>query len=96
LRTWTVQDRVGREIYLTEERWQHIITGHRALTEHLDDVLKTLQSGRRRQDSVQPFKYFYHRRCTTLPGYYNSITVVVLSRGDNRYVVTAWPEIETE
>jgi hypothetical protein len=23
------------------------------------------------------------------------ITVVILSRGDNRYVVTAWPEIET-
>jgi hypothetical protein len=95
LRTWTVQDRAGREIYLTEERWRHIISGHRALAGHLDDVLKTLQSGRRRQDSVQLFKHFYRRRCETLPGYYNSITVVVLSRGDNQYVVTAWPEIET-
>jgi hypothetical protein len=59
-------------------------------------VLKTLQLGRRRQDTVQPFKYFYRRRCATLPGYYNSIIVAVVSRGDNRYVVTAWPEIETE
>lgn len=40
-------------------------------------------------------KYFYRRRCEGLPGHYNSITVVVLSRGDNRYVVTAWPEVET-
>jgi hypothetical protein len=81
---WEVQDRAGRKIYLTEERWQHIISGHRALVNHLDEVLRTLQLGRRRQDVVQPFKYFYHRRCATLPGYYNSITVVVLSRGENR------------
>ena len=43
---------------------------------------------------IEPFKYFYHRRCRTLPGYYNSLTVVVLCQGDNRYVVTAWPEVE--
>jgi hypothetical protein len=92
---WMVQDRTGRAIYLTEERWQHIVSRHHALAGHLDDVLKTLQFGRRRQDAVQPFKYFYRRRCKTLPGHYNSITVVILSRGDNRYVVTAWPEIET-
>ncbi len=93
MRKWTVKDRDGREIYLTEERWQHIISGHRALRNHLDAVLQTLRVGRRRQDPIQPFKYFYRRRCNTLPGYYNSITVVILSRGNNRYVVTAWPEI---
>lgn len=91
---WTVRDHVGREIYLTEERWQHIVSRHRALAGHLDDVLNTLHLGRRRQDALQPLKYFYHRRCETLPGYYNSITVVVLYRGDDRYVVTAWPEVE--
>ena len=94
MRRWTVRDRAGREIYLTEERWQHIVSRHRALTGHLDDVLKTIRLGRRRQDALQPFTYFYHRRCETLPGYYNSITIVVLCHEDNRYVVTAWPEVE--
>jgi len=91
---WTVRDRAGREIYLTEERWQHIASRHRALAGHRDDVLNALRLGRRRQDALQSFKYFYHHSCNTLPGYYDSITVVVLCRGDNRYVVTAWPEVE--
>lgn len=94
MRRWTVRDRAGREIYLTAERWQHIVSRHRVLAGHLDDVLNTLRLGHRRQDALQPFKYFYHRRCETLPGYYNSIIVVVLYRGDNWHVVTAWPEVE--
>jgi len=28
MRRWTVADRDGREIYLTEERWDHIETRH--------------------------------------------------------------------
>jgi hypothetical protein len=91
---WTVQDRHGRKFYLTEERWQHIISRHKPLAEHLDDVLATIRQGRRQQDALQPFKFFYRRRCETLPGYYNSITVVVLSFSDNRFVVTAWPDVE--
>ena len=91
---WTVRDRAGREIYLTQERWQHIVSRHRALLGHLDDVLNTLRLGRRRQDALQPFKYFYYRHSDSLPGYYNSIAVVVLSHEGNRYVVTAWPEVE--
>jgi len=94
MRKWTVRDRQGREIYLTEERWQHIASRHKPLAEHLDDVLATIRLGRRQQDSLQPFKFFYRRRCEILPGYYNSITVVVLSFSDNRYVVTAWPDVE--
>jgi hypothetical protein len=91
---WTVRDREGREIYLTEERWQHISFRHKPLIGYLEDVLATIRVGRRRQDPVQPFKYFYHHRCDTLPGVYNTIIVVVLYRGDDRYVVTAWPSIE--
>jgi len=94
MRRWTVADRAGREIYLTEERWQHIISRHRALAGHLEDVLNTLRLGRRRQDKAQLLKYFYHRRCAALPGYYDSITVVVLAQPDNHYVATAWPEVE--
>jgi hypothetical protein len=94
MRKWFVRDREGREIYLTEERWQHITFRHKPLTDHLDDVLATIRVGRRKQDPFQPFKYFYHHRCDTLPGAYNAIIVVVLYGADSRYVATAWPSIE--
>jgi len=94
MRQWLVQDRDGREIYLTEERWRHIRWRHKSLADHLDDVLATLRVGHRRQDPIPPFKYFYHHRCDTLPGAYNTIVMVVLYRADERYVVTGWPSIE--
>ena len=31
MQKWTVRDRRGREIYLTEERWKHIVEGHEEL-----------------------------------------------------------------
>ena len=62
---------------MTEERWQHIISSHRALTDHLEDVLNTIRLGYRHQDALQPFKYFYRRRYDNLPGDYNRIPVVV-------------------
>jgi len=91
---WSVRDREGREIYLTEERWAHITFRHKPLADRLDDVLATIRAGRRKQDPLQPFKYFYHRRCNALPGAYNTIIAVVLYDADGRYVVTAWPAIE--
>ncbi len=81
---------------MTEERWQHIISGHRALAEHLENVLDTIRLGNRQQDALQPFKYFYRRHYNNLPGYYNRITVVVIFQPDNCYVVTAWPEVTSK
>ena len=95
MQRWTVQDKNGLEIYLTEERWRHITIRHPTLTDHLKDVLNTIRFGRRKQDRLQTFKYFYHRRCDGLPGLYTHITVVALYKPENnRYVVTAWPELE--
>jgi hypothetical protein len=36
MQRWVVNDRQGREIYLTEERWEHIVSRHKALVSHLD------------------------------------------------------------
>jgi hypothetical protein len=94
LKRWEVIDRAGREIYLTEERWLHITSGHLVLEGHLEDVLDTLRFGRRRQDQLQPYKYFYRRRCDTLLEPFNRIVVIVLEQPNNRYVITAWAEIE--
>ena len=33
VRKWTVRDRRGRNIYITEERWKHIIEEHEELSE---------------------------------------------------------------
>ncbi|MFN0034061.1 MAG: hypothetical protein ACKVUS_03275 [Saprospiraceae bacterium] len=34
----------GVQIRLTEERWQHIIVGHPEMTNHLFDVLETVEN----------------------------------------------------
>ena len=90
---WTVQDRAGREIYLTRREWEeHILAHHPELDGLLDEVLNTIRSGHRKQDRLRPNKYFYRRLCSQLPGEYTQIVVVVLFKPeDNNYVVAAWP-----
>ena len=99
---WKANDRYGNEIYLTEERWLHIVEFHPPLREHLKDVLATIRNGRRRQMTRQPNKFRYTRRCESLSGSFNAIIVIVLFRfrpssdiktTPNNYVVTAWPTI---
>ena len=60
-RRWTVADRYGNMVYLTEERWNHIIEdiNHPELEDYetyFQDVIKT---GRRTQDTLNPQKYRY-------------------------------------
>ena len=43
MRQWFVRDRDGREIYLTEAQWEHIVNRHRELQPHLEDVLDTVR-----------------------------------------------------
>ncbi len=42
---WTVRDRQGNEIYLTEERWQHILTSRPEMEPFLDEFLETKGKG---------------------------------------------------
>lgn len=35
---WTVRDRYGNEIYLTQERWEYILCYHSELERLLDDL----------------------------------------------------------
>ncbi len=93
MRKWTARDRRGREIYLTEERWKHIVEGHEELSEHLDDVLDTVRKGHCKQDAILPYKYTYTRRCEDLPGDFDRIVVKVIFRPEgNNFIVTAWPD----
>ena len=98
VRRWTVHDRDGRPVYLTEERWQHIIIRHDELTEHFEAVLDTIRFSRRRQDPLNPEAYHYYRYYSSLSNDYVGIEVIVLFKIDvfdneitpNNFVVTAW------
>lgn len=99
MRKWFVRDRDGREIYLTEEQWQHIASGHTELRSHLDDVLNTVRHGRRQQQPQDPQAYVYRLPCDTLRPPFNGILVVVAFRFElqepdgmisNNFIVTAW------
>ena len=98
---WTVRDRYGNEIYMTEERWRHIVSKHEELAGHLDDVLRTIKKGRRRQERRDPQRYRYRHFCHDLHYGNNRITVVVVfsyqtqpdgTTRPNNFVSTAWGE----
>jgi hypothetical protein len=96
---WTVQDRWGNEIYLTKERWRHILERHEELTELLDQVQESLKYGRRRQEALDPNRYRYRRPCAELLPEFSHIVVAVVfgykeqpdgTRFPNNFVTSAW------
>jgi len=66
---WTVYDRFGNAIYLTTERWRHIIDqeNHAEVAPVLDLMAETVRLGRRRQDPYDPHGYQYYRAFSSLP-----------------------------
>ena len=55
---WTVQDRSGNNIYLTQERWEHIIESinHPEMEDYEEERKETVTTGSRKQDSLNPQK----------------------------------------
>ena len=62
-----VRDQYGNEIYITEERWRHIVTGHHEMRNNFEYLLKTIRTGKRKQDRENPAKFLYTRRFKHLP-----------------------------
>ncbi len=96
---WTLQDRYGNEIYLTEERWQHILESRPELGPYLDEVLETLRLGRRKQDQMISNEYRYYKQFSELLPDNNHLVVIVIFRTQldeygnyvpNNFAVTAW------
>lgn len=96
---WTVHDRWGNEIYLTFERWLHILERHDELTDLFDEVLLTLRQGKRRQETLDLNRYRYRRQCLALLPEFNHIIVAVVFRYKkqpdgtevpNNFVTSAW------
>ena len=80
-------DRQGREIYLTQERWEHILSKHPELSGRLEEVLVTIRMGRRKQSKLDPQTYCYYRRVTNLPEPYDTIMIFVAFRYRTRQLV---------
>lgn len=100
-RLWTVRDRFGNEIYLTEERWEHIIEpiNHPEMTNYEDHLKIVIRSGQRKQDTLNPQKYRYSYAFDDLIEDNTHIIVIVLFRfseredgkpSPNNYIVTAY------
>lgn len=100
-RRWIVRDRYGNDIYLTDERWEHIIDARNhpemsAYEEHLKDVIR---SGNRTQDPLDPQKYRYSKAFEDLAERNTHVVAIVLCRLSegadgrpvpNNYIVTAY------
>ena len=84
-----VTDRWGNRIILTDERWKHIVEWHPELEEFHEEVLETIQKGRRRQDPVDQQKYKYIRAVEGLPFSLTHV-VVVVRIVTRKFVLTAY------
>jgi hypothetical protein len=98
---WTVQDREGNPIYLTAERWQHIIEGnnHPEMADYEDYLKTTIQRGRRHQEPLNLRKYRYMQPFDDLPAGFNHVVGIVLfgfdvnAQGEtvpNNFIATAF------
>jgi hypothetical protein len=94
-----VRDRLGHEVYLTGERWEHIVEGHPEMSDCEDELRETIRLGERRQEELAPQKYRYLRAFARLPEGNTHVVAVVLFRfGEqadgrplaNNYVVTGY------
>ncbi|MFN8439127.1 MAG: hypothetical protein U0175_00015 [Caldilineaceae bacterium] len=97
-RVWPifVNDKEGRRIYLTKERWEHAL-GHPGMNNSLlPYVVNTLQLGICSQDRYDPNKYKYGREYSDLPMLYTHMIVVVkfgwkgIPAQANNFILTAY------
>jgi hypothetical protein len=97
---WEVHDRYGNRVYLTDERWEHIIDpyNHPEFIDYETELQDTIRQGIRKQDTANPQKYRYEKAFNHLPLDNTHIVAIVLFRyhaesGEltpNNYIVTAY------
>jgi len=95
----TVYDRRGNEIYITDERWEHVYKRHPEVAGYETHVLKTLRSGTRKQQPLEPNIFKYSMSYDDLPED-NTRIIVVVKFGEkigeqeqiesNNFVITAY------
>ncbi len=93
-------DRDGNAIYLTYERWEHIIelSNHPEMIQYEEELKATIRFGKRKQDPFNPQKYRYSKTFDNLAEYNTHIVAIILFRFkdrswevlSNNYIVTAF------
>ena len=100
-RRWMARDRYGNDIYLTQERWDHIVQplNHPEMLTYETHLKEAIQSGQRKQDLLNPQKYRYIKAFTDLAKDNTHLIAIVLFRFSegkegkplpNNYIVTAY------
>ncbi|MGH7452269.1 MAG: hypothetical protein ACRENG_13060, partial [bacterium] len=96
-----VQDRFGNTIYLTEERWNHILESRPEMGPFLEQFLETIRAGRRRQEALLSNEYRYYKQFDELLPENNHLIAKVIFKTQpdetghyvpNNFVVTGWPK----
>ncbi len=98
---WMQNDRFGNAIYLTDERWEHIIDpdNHPEIEPFLAQIRATIQLGRRKQDAYDSRSWEYSLAFSDLPLDYTHLVVCVRFRRskddegnerDEKFVTTAY------
>jgi hypothetical protein len=98
---WMVKDKYDNTIYLTQERWEHIIESinHPEMQDYEQELQETIKKGARKQDPINPQKYRYTRAFDNLPMGNTHIIAVVLFKlqeaglGEvefHKFIVTAY------
>lgn len=99
MKKWIVIDRYGNEIYLTHERWHHILEARPELEPFLDEFLDTIRTGHRKQDTLIQNEYRYFKQFETLLPENNHLIAVVIFKTQlddagyyvsNNFVTTGW------
>ena len=99
---WTVEDRLGNLVYVTDERIEHIQQrhlSHLSQDEVRSRLLQVLRTGRRHLDEERSDTYRYYAAMSRLGGQNQYLVVCVrfdfeLVPGGsqvNNFVTTGWP-----
>jgi len=91
MKLFEVLDKTGRIIYLTSERWKHIVNFHPRLTKGVDDIIFTLQNPSIIKVSIHRanivFYYSYYKNLNSKARY---LLVVVKHLNGKGFVLTSY------
>jgi len=101
MKKWIIHDRYNSTIYLTEERWLHILESRPELEPFFEQFLDTIRTGRRKQAALMPNEYHYYKQFNELlPENTHLIAVVIFKTYIdesynyvfNNFIVTGWAQ----
>ena len=90
-----IQDKYGHAIYLTDERWAHIVERHPVLKSHKEKVLSIVRSASRSRHEFEWNVFLYRKAFAEVSPLHTHIEVAVIfdtKLGQpNNFIVTAYP-----